>query len=111
MINSPSPSPLSPEWGGSGESALTLYIRATGPSYAFSIPLSLIANTRNLVTQKIYSHKIVTALARRILEKMMLIGLVLFAMWARIAVSELRKFSSSLFIEKHNDYFTYIKWE
>lgn len=43
MINSPSPSF---EWGGTmrGESALFfIYTHATGPSYAFSISLSLIA--------------------------------------------------------------------
>lgn len=49
VINSPSPS--SPEWGGDGESATYfIYIRAAGPLYAFSIPLSLIASTRNPVT-------------------------------------------------------------
>lgn len=37
--------------------------------------------------------------ARRIIGRMMLIGLVLFATWARTVVSELRKFLSSLFIK------------
>lgn len=94
MINSPSPSS---EWGGAthGESALYfIYTHATGPSYAFSISLSLIAiiHISREKSRTIASRATIHTYTYRIIERMMLIGLVLFAVWTRTAVSEFRKF-------------------
>lgn len=99
MINSPSPSPSPFEWGGSGESGLTLYICARHGAIVriFDTAIANCEHAQSRDTEE--TAEIRRGHARRIIGKMMLIGLVLFATWARTVVSELRKFPSFLFVK------------